>query len=375
MNILFRVTCTPKEKIKLKILNEKDVEHLVLGATVLGTGGGGDPKKGLDMLLNDLRQGRKFKIASLTEIADDDLVVCPYFCGSIAPIKKKPEKVVFKDPMVEAFKKLEERLAAKISATVAVELGGSNTAIPLHVASIMDIPLIDGDYIGRAAPELLQSTANIFNVPLLPSVMVTEPGDIVVLERFADLDEYEYIARTLSVPSGSVAVVDTPVNGSVAKKVLIKDTISKCIEVGKTVEKANEAGIDPVLGLVKSLDGVLLFKGIVKKYTWEDKEGFLFGEATYKGLDEWKGHELKIWIKNENIIAWKDGKVIITAPDPIYVVNEEGHAITNTELKEGMTAVVIGAKAPEMWLTKKGIDLFGPRHFGFDFDYTPLRGV
>ena len=359
----------------MKILNEKDVKHLVLGAAVLGTGGGGDPKKGLDTLLNDLRQGRKFKIASLAEIADDDLIVCPYFCGSIAPIKKKPKKVVFKDPMTEAFKKLEERLAAKISATVAVELGGSNTAIPLHVASIMNIPLIDGDYIGRAAPELLQSTANIFDVPLLPSVMVTEPGDILVLERFADLDEYEYIARTLSVPTGSVAVVDTPVNGSIAKKVLVKDTISKCIEVGKTVEKANEAGIDPVPRLVKSLSGVPLFKGIVKKYTWEDKEGFLYGEATYKGIDQWKGHELKIWIKNENIIAWKDDKVVATAPDLICVVDEEGHAITNTELKEDMTAVVIGAKAPEMWLTKKGIELFGPRHFGFEFDYTPIRGV
>ena len=359
----------------MKILNEKDVEHLVVGAAVLGTGGGGDPKKGLDMLLSDFRQGRKFKIASLTEITDNDLIVCPYFCGSIAPTKKKSKKIVFKDPMTDAFKKLEERLAVKISATVAVELGGQNTAIPLHVASIMDIPLIDGDYIGRAAPELLQSTANIFDVPLLPSVMVTETGDMMVLERFADLDEYEYIARTLSVPSGSVAVVDTPINGNVAKKVLIKDTISKCIEVGKTVEKANKAGIDPVPELLKSLNGVRLFKGIVKKYTWKDKEGFLYGEATYEGLDEWKGHELKVWIKNENIIAWKNGKVVATAPDPIYVVNEEGQAITNSELKEDMTAVVIGAKAPEMWLTEKGMELFGPRHFGFDFDYTPIRGL
>jgi hypothetical protein len=169
--------------------------------------------------------------------------------------------------------------------------------------------------------------------------------------------------------------VDTPVNGSVAKKVLIKDSVSKCIKVGRTVKEANAAGQDPIPELVKCLNGVLLFRGIVKKYTWEDRGGFLYGEATYEGTDEWKGQELKIWIKNENIIAWKDGEVVATAPDPIYVVNEKGYAITNTELKEGMKAVVIGAKAPNVWVTKKGTELFGPRHFGFKFDYTPIKGV
>ncbi|MGQ9550846.1 MAG: DUF917 domain-containing protein [Candidatus Bathycorpusculaceae bacterium] len=351
------------------------MENLILGATILGTGGGGDPKEGLSMLLEDLQKGRKLKVASLTEIDDDALIVCPYFCGSIAPIKKKPKTIVFKDPMIEAFTRMEKRLGAEISATVAVELGGSNTAIPIHVASVMDIPIVDGDYVGRAAPELLQSTANIFDVSLLPSIMVTEPGDVITVERFADLDEYEYIARSLSLPSGSVAVVDTPINGNVAKKVLIKESISKCMKVGKTVRQANEAGKDPIPKLVKSLTGVLLFKGIVKEYTWEDREGFLYGEAVYEGINEWKGHELKIWIKNENIIAWKDGKVVVTAPDPIYVVDEEGHAITNAQLKEGMTAVAIGAKAPEVWLTQKGIELFGPKHFGFEFDYVPIKGV
>jgi hypothetical protein len=359
----------------MKILNEEEVECLVRGAAVLGTGGGGDPEEGLRLLLEDLRCGRKLKVASLKEISDDDLIVCPYFCGTIAPTKKKPKKVVYKDPMTEACKRMEQYLGKRVSATVAVELGGSNTAVPLHVASMMGIFLIDGDYVGRAAPELLQSTANIFDVQLRPSVMVTASGDIIIVERFADLDEYEYIARTLSLTSGSVAVVDTPVNGSVAKKVLIKDSISKCIEVGRTVKEANATGKDPVSELLKCLNGVLLFRGIVKKYTWEDKGGFLYGEATYEGTGEWKGHELKIWIKNENIIAWRDGEVVATAPDPIYVVDERGYAITNTELKEGMKAVVIGAKAPYMWVTKKGIELFGPRHFGFKFDYTPIKGV
>jgi DUF917 family protein len=360
--------------LALKILNEKDVEHLIFGAAILGTGGGGDPKEGLKMLKKDLKDGRRLAIISLDEVPDDALIVCPYFCGSTAPSKKKRKPVVFKDPMVVAFEKIEKHMGKRAFATVAVELGGANTAIPLHIASLMNLPLLDGDYLGRAGPELLHSSANIFGISLLPCVAVSQEGDIVIIERYADLNEYENIVRSLSVVAGGfVAVVDTPVDGKVAKKVVIKDTISKCIEVGKTVKEANVARRDPITELVKCLNGVLLFKGLVKNYEWEDREGFLYGEATYEGVEKWKGHAFKIWIKNENIIAWTDGKVTATSPDPICVVNEKGYAITNAELKEGMKAVVIGAKAPKVWLTPKGIELFGPKHFGFSFDYTPIN--
>ena len=358
----------------MRILNEKDVEHLIVGAAILGTGGGGNPEEGLNMLKRDLEKGRRLAIVSLEEVPDEALIVCPYFCGSIAPSERKRKPVVFEEPMAVAFERIEKHVGKKAFATIAVELGGLNTAIPLHIASLMNLPLLDGDYLGRSAPELLHSSANIFGVPLLPCVAVSEGGDILIIERYADLNEYENIVRSLAVVAGGfVAVVDTPIDGSVAKKVVIKDSISKCITVGKTVEEANTAGQDPITALVKCLDGILLFKGLVKKYEWEDREGFLYGEATYEGIEKWKGHELKIWIKNENIIAWRDGEVTVTAPDLICVVDETGHAITNAELKEGMKAVVIGAKAPEVWLTPKGIELFGPKHFGFSFDYTPIR--
>lgn len=358
----------------MKVLTEKDVEHLIVGAAILGTGGGGNPEEGLSILKKDLEEGRRLAIVSLDEVPSDALIVCPYFCGSIAPSKKKHKPVVFEDPMAVAFEKMEKHLGKKAFATVAVELGGINTAIPLHVASMVNLPLLDGDYLGRSAPELLHSSANIFGVSLLPCVAVSEGGSIVIIERYADLKEYEDMVRSLSVVAGGfVAVIDTPIDGSVAKKVVIRGTVSKCIEVGKIVKEANMAGQDPIAELVECLNGVLLFKGLVKDYEWEDREGFLYGEATYEGVEKWRGHEFKIWIKNENIIAWKDGKVVATAPDPICVVNEKGYAITNAELKEGTKAAVIGAKAPEVWLTPKGIELFGPKHFGFRFDYTPIR--
>lgn len=357
----------------MKVLNEDEVEYLVYGAAILGTGGGGDPKKGLKLLIEDMRKGRRLRIAGLNELSNDEIIVCPYFCGTIAPTTQKHRNIVYSDPIIEAFKRIEKALGEKISAVATTELGGFNTAAALHVASVMDIPLVDGDYVGRAAPELLQSTANIFGIPLLPSVIATETGNLVIIEKCANLDEYERIARTVSLTSGSAAVVDTPIKGNLAKEVLVKGTVSKCMEIGKVVKKANALGRNPIPKLIKNLGGTLLFKGLVKKYSWNDAGGFLYGEAIYEGIDEWKDHELKIWIKNENIIAWVDGEVAVTAPDLIIVVNEKGYGITNAELTEGMKAFVIGVKAPKVWTTEKGLELFGPRHFGFEFDYKPLE--
>jgi len=38
-----------------------------------------------------------------------------------------------------------------------------------------------------------------------------------------------------------------------------------------------------------------------------------------------------------------------------------------------MKVTVIGVRAEKIWRTSRGIKLFGPRHFGFDFDYVPIE--
>ena len=35
--------------------------------------------------------------------------------------------------------------------------------------------------------------------------------------------------------------------------------------------------------------------------------------------------------------------------------------------------VAVAARAPEVWRTAKGLELFGPRRFGFAYSYTPVE--
>jgi DUF917 family protein len=351
-----------------------DVEDLIVGTTILGTGGGGSPESGRTVLETDLKAGRKLRVGGLDEIPNDALIVSPYYVGSVAPGVKPSKKLVISEPFSVGLESLERHLKRKVAATVATELGGGNTAVALHVAAQLNIPIIDGDLMGRAGPELHQSTTHIFSVSMAPSVVVSETGDVVFIERFADIDDYEALARYVSILAGGHAsVIDTPLTKAVAAKVLINGTIAKSMLVGRTVREANGLGKDPVQAVKDVLGGWLLFRGVVEKYEWRNEKGFLFGDVTVKGTGDSLGHTFRSWIKNEHIFAWLDTKPAVMPPDLIMFLDNRGYAITNDALKSGVEVAVLAAKAPDVWRSERGIDLFGPRHFGFDYDYVPVE--
>jgi DUF917 family protein len=358
-------------------LESKDhVEDLIVGTTILGTGGGGSPQVGREVLESDLKAGRSLRIVNLDEISEDSLLVSPYYIGSVAPDVRPNKKVTIAEPFATALESVERYFGRKVGATAATELGGGNTAAALHVASQLSIPMVDGDLLGRAGPELHQSTTHIFGASMAPSFVVSETGNVIFIERYADIDDYESLARYVAVLAGGhAAVIDTPLTKSTASKILIKGTISRSIAVGKAVRQALQDRRDPIEAVRNALGGWLLFRGTVEKYEWRNERGFLFGDVTLTGNKEWQGQSFRSWIKNEHIFAWLGSKPIVMPPDLIMFLDHSGHGITNDALKLGLEASVVAAKAPEVWRTGKGLEFFGPRHFGFDFDYVPVESL
>ena len=362
-------------------LSREQVEDLVSGATILGVGGGGNPAEGLAGLTSVLDQGGHLIIAGLDEFGEEDLLVSPYFVGSVAPTKPKAEKKpapTIPDPIAAAVALLESNLGKRVSGTVPTEIGGGNTAACLAIAGKLGIPMVDGDLMGRAGPELHQSTMQIFHQSMAPSAVVSETGNRILVESYARIDDYEAIARYASVVAGGhVAVVDSPLTKSTARDCVIQGTISKCIRIGRTRRKAVEKGQDPVPTLLGELaHGRLLLKGKVEKYAWRDEKGFLFGEVTVSGEGEWRGKKFRSWIMNEHIMGWTDGRPSVMPPDLImFLEPSNGSGITNDRLEKGMEVSVVGASAPEVWRKPSGLAVFGPRHFGFDYDYVPFEAM
>lgn len=62
------------------------------------------------------------------------------------------------------------------------------------------------------------------------------------------------------------------------------------------------------------------------------------------------------------------------SPDLVSLVHQDnGRGIYNSELREGDQVVAIGMKGVEGFRTEKGLELAGPRHFGFDIEYVPIE--
>lgn len=360
-----------------KTLSKADLEDLIIGATLLGVGGGGGPEKGLASLLEQYRQGKTFVLAQLNEFSRDDRLASPYFVGSVAPTSELDSaKKKIEDPIAHAFKLLESKLGSRITGTVATEIGGGNTAASLAIAAKLGIPMVDGDLMGRAGPELHQSTTQIFGISMSPAAIVSETGNEFLVENYASIDDYEAIARYSSVISkGHVAVVDTPLRIPDAEKCVIKGTISKCLELGRARREAIAEGKDPVEAVAsRLLNGRKIFDGTVTEYSWKDERGFLFGEAYVEGSGIYEGKTLKSWIMNEHIMCWIDDEPTVMPPDLImFTEPKTALGITNNKLTKGKDVSVLGASIDSVWRKEKGLELFGPRRFGLNYDYVPFE--
>ncbi|MFQ5886918.1 MAG: DUF917 domain-containing protein, partial [Anaerolineae bacterium] len=82
----------------------------------------------------------------------------------------------------------------------------------------------------------------------------------------------------------------------------------------------------------------------------------------------------KIWYRNEYHVSWRDDKPFVTSPDSLIMVDlKTGEPATSYDFSVGDQVAVVGRKAHEVHRTKGGIEVLGPRHFGFDLDYVPIE--
>ena len=352
----------------MRTLDEIDLEHILLGCTVLGTGGGGELKEGLDRVNDDIARGKVFRLLSLSKVPDDALIASPYLCGSLSSPTTEIGAEIQEDLL--SFKALQQYLGENIYATVPTELGGENTASALSVAANMGIPIVDGDPVGRAVPELQQSTFFINQVSIAPMGLATKSGDVIIIKNVTDSYKAEKFVRSIAVASdGCIGVTDHPQNGKGLKRSIIAGTLSTAGRIGAALNETHDCH-----EVARAGGGFIVFKGDILESGWRDDGGFTIGEVYLSGTDEYKGKHYKIWFKNEFLMSWRDDAVDITAPDLICVLRrDDAMPLTSPSCSEGMHVVVVGLPAPDSWRGEKGRATMGPQNFGFDCQYVPIE--
>jgi len=373
--------------LKFVLKNQQQVEDFVRGVTFYGTGGGGSYQRGIDLLMDQLAKGHEVGWAEPETLKDDEYSCCPFLMGSLAG----PDEATRKDMkdtydldapnvdeterMVRAVKALEEKMGKKVSALIPIELGGANAASCLSAAAELGIVALDGDYTGRAIPEIQQTTPFIYEQSLLPVVACDGWGEISTIESAVNWRMVERMGKQLAVAGFSYsAQAGFFANGADTKKALIHGDMTACYEAGKAIREAVEAGKDPADTIAEKLGGWVICKGTVTGKNVEDKDDYYWATHEITGKGAFEGTNLKIWLKNENHMCWRNGEVLVTSPDMIQVMDTKtGRPYVNNTIKVGMEVSVVAMKARDVFRTPRGLLALSPRAFNFDVDYVPVE--
>lgn len=365
----------------MRELNRQDLHDLLLGAAIVGTGGGGSLEKGLALIDKAVDDGLIFKMAEINEIPDQALIGTPYGCGSISPLTAQQKEEMDKLERIEttaevaAVRIIEKYFGEELYGVVATELGGMNTAVALEAAARLGKPIIDADPAGRSVPCLQHSTYYLKDVPIYPLSIANAFGDEMIITEAMSDERAEALTRAAAVASfNHVGVVDHPNRWSVLKDTLLKESLSMCLDIGRIAREAQEAGVCYAEAVAAKYEGRVLFTGVIEDAEWEDRAGFTFGSLNVAGQGAYEGHQLKIWYQNENLMSWLDGEVYVTTPDAINIVdNSNNMPLLNPYGEVGMPITVFALKAFDEWRTPKGIEVLGPRFFGYDMEYKKLE--
>ncbi|HII40189.1 MAG TPA: DUF917 domain-containing protein [Thermoplasmata archaeon] len=361
----------------MRTLELQNLREMLIGAAFLGTGGGGSLERGLKDVERDLKAGRSFRLADPDELSPDTWACTPYYCGSLAPTGKTAFKAKSApydgQECILAAQALERQLGVTFGTTVATELGGGNTAAALVVAAQLGLPALDADGAGRSVPDLQHSTYFVAGIPIAPMGLANKYGDEAVVQRVEDDFHAEALVRALAVASGGhVGVADHPGRLADLRKGLVLRSLSFSEKVGHAIEDHSRDAKEAILA---ATDGYLLFEGVApSNCKYEDREGFTFGDIEIRGTGKDRGARYHVWFKNENIMAWRNGKVDVTAPDLVCLFDLEKRApILNPWVKKGQHIAAFGLPAPEIWRTPRGIEGFGPGYFGYKAKFVPIE--
>ncbi|KAJ9148462.1 DUF917-domain-containing protein [Pleurostoma richardsiae] len=411
-------TYRPTVKDRVWYVNETDLDWISMGCYILGTGGGGSPYPHMIRLREMIRKGAIVRVVNPYDISDDAAVGTGGGAGSPTVGIEK----LAGDEMLEAQHELAKICDRAPTHMIALEIGGGNglQGMVLGASSNMDLPVVDGDWMGRAYPTKWQTTPVVFNErPCVwsPIAMCDGNGNVVLMPRArSDLQVERVLRVALSQMGSHTGCAESPVTGAETKRWAVEHTISQAWRIGRAVERARRSNrVDSVAEtIIEECGGSeaakVIWKGKIVGVTRTLHMGHIYGECLIEGADvvdeaaegngaapsqpQFRGI-VKIPFKNENIAVIRtneasgskegaDGEekplerqedVLALVPDLISVIDaQNGEAIGTPEYRYGLLVIVLGIAASDRWTgSERGIEIGGPNAFGFNhLTYEPL---
>ena len=359
-------------------ISPNDIDDIAIGSSFLATGGGGDPYVGTLIARRMLAEYGDVELLALGELDDEAIVVA---VGGIGAPTISLEKLPNGREQEWALERLERYVGKKAEALIAFEVGGINSLLTFMAAARRRIPVLDGDGMGRALPEMQMTTFSINGVNGTPMVVVDEHGNNAIVTA-NDTAKAERITRNIALAMGGQCTsAESMMTGALVRKVSIPGSIGFCLEIGRSLKRSNndaDSFVEELRSLADaSVYGAVrrLLRGKVVDVERKTRGGFDFATVVVEDL-EGDGGPMRISVQNEFLLAAQDGAVRASVPDLICMVDSETAVpITSDRVSYGQRVTVIGVGAPDICRTAKALSRIGPRAFGFDVDFVPLENL
>lgn len=351
-----------------------NIEHLAIGSSFLGTGGGGDPYLGSIMCREAIARHGPVPILSVEDISDEDNVFIAAALGAPTVMIEKLFSIEDQHRAVEA---LERYLGREATAVISAEIGGCNSMMPVAYAAMRGLPIIDGDGMGRAFPALQMTSFNIEGIACAPLTIADEHGNSALFQTTSGLKAEELSRPVAAAMGASVCMSCYAMTGAEARRATVAKTLSGAIRIGEAIADASSEN-HPVERLVAALrsheyysDAAVLFRGKITGLERDTTKGWVFGNCTISEMNGPSKAELKF--QNENLLVTVDGELRCIVPDLVTIVDAEtAHAIPTERLAFGQRVAVVGCSAPPILTTQRALDVVGPKCFGLTDDYAPI---
>nr|XP_006811539.1 PREDICTED: uncharacterized protein LOC100375797 [Saccoglossus kowalevskii] len=350
------------------LLSERDIDCISIGATILGCGGGGNPYFLKLQTKRQIQDGKRIRVITPERINDNGIVSCIAYMGApmitIEKLTCDSELVgsvlcmqnILKSGYSDGYIQDEDGINVKeidglryiddyhsdctsvmkpdatntLTALMSAEIGGLNSMAPLYVGSVLDIPVVDADGMGRAFPELQMFVPNICGLPMHPCCLSDEKGRrAVVLKANTAKDIEDYMRKVVVEMGCKGALSCCTFNKEDIMSHSVKYSISRAWRLGQAVIHAKSIKADPIQAILKCENGKLLI----------------------------------------------NGKVLACVPDLITIIDTDtGECIPTDEVRYGLRVTVLVLPSAHVLRTPTALEVIGPQAFGYseEVQYHPV---
>lgn len=358
----------------MDFIDKNWLKPLFLGSIFMGSGGGGKTDNLLITCQELFASDISIPLLSIKDLEFNSIYATTGLVGS-------PE--VLDDfhctghEGISLINKLSNTINTDVKGIFTLECAGINVLYPLLVSALSHIPIIDGDCIGRAFPELQMTTFHLNNYTLKPLIFSNTQKETF---EFSNEDNFMLelnIRHMLSKVNNIGFFAGCPVIGKELQKILIPNTISLTYEIGKSFIDYSTYE-DILFNLIKTTKNSIygasieLFAGTID--TIENIEHKHWQSIYIKGIKDYSHDKFQILTQNENLIAYKNGALAAMVPDLISMIDLDTlKPVGNNSITQGMNVAVIGTPAPLVWKTDSALNIVGPQCFGYKSPYKSLE--